>query len=175
MRLTWTGLRAPALPAAARAAIDLRGGKVLDWAVEELTGTTVIAGSRNLYAVTSAAAQVLDRPWHLVDTGAWNGDRSALTVTWVDGAPGNQWVLERPGTFPRTLRERVQASVVLAETLDLGERRTARVVIRKELGSGRLFGQTVLGRGVSTSDPGVAEATQWAMARLREQVGLDGA
>ncbi len=81
--------------------------------------------------------------------------------------------LDEPGQLPETLRERVQASVVLAETVDLGGRRTAKVVVRRDLGTGALLSQAVLGRGVRASDPGVAEELRLGLARVREQVGLD--
>ena len=75
--------------------------------------------------------------------------------------------------FPETLRERVQASVVLAETLDLGGRRTAKVVVSKDLATGALLSQAVLGPGVRSADPGVAEQVSDGLRRVREQVGLD--
>ena len=65
------------------------------------------------------------------------------------------------------------ASVVLAETLDLGGRRTAKVVVRKDLATGALLSQAVLGPGVRSADPGVAEQVSDGLRRVREQVGLD--
>ena len=116
---------------------------------------------------------VLDRPWHMVDTGSWDDEKRQLTVQWVDRAPASVWEFADLGTFPQVLRERVQASVVLADEVDLGPKRRARVVVRKELGTGALLGQTILGKGVRSSDPGVSEETRAALDRLREQVGLD--
>ena len=68
--------------------------------------------------------------------------------------------------------ERVQASVVLAQRVELGERRSARAVIRQDLASGELVEQVVLGKGVRPDDPGVEPQTAAALAYLREQVGL---
>jgi hypothetical protein len=75
--------------------------------------------------------------------------------------------------FPEVFRARVQASVVLAETLEVGDRGSVRVVVRKNLADQSLLTQAILGRGVRSSDPGVAEVVQSALARVREQVGLD--
>jgi hypothetical protein len=126
-----------------------------------------------VYAVRDGFV-VIDRPWHMVDTGSWVDESARLTVTWVDRAPASVWELgEEPGTFPQVLRERVQATVVLADEVDLGSKRRARVVVRRDLATGALLSQTILGRGVRSTDPGVREQTASALDRLREQVGLD--
>lgn len=188
MRIAWTGLRHPAVPEVVVAAIaPADGEKLLAWAPEERSGGTVVAGRHRLHLVapgpgTSAdpeatkegdrLALVLSRPWHLVDAGTWDGESSTLTVTWVDGDPPARFVLREPGQVPETLRERVQASVVLAEAVDLGNRRSARVVVRKDLATDRLLSQAVLPPGVRSTDPGVSEQVRAGLARVREQVGL---
>ncbi|WP_299447993.1 hypothetical protein [uncultured Phycicoccus sp.] len=176
MRLHWTGLRRPQVPDDVAAVIPLAAGeKLLAWATGE-QGLTVVAGRHRLYVVTAAPGSdptlVLDRPWHLVDAGTWS-EEGVLRVVWVDGRPPLRVVLTEPGMLPETLRERVQASVVLAETLDLGGRRTAKVVVRRDLATRRLLSQAVLGTGVRSSDPGVDEQVRAGLARVREQVGLD--
>ena len=177
MRLEWSGLRRPAVPADAAAAIDLDDGeKLLSWAVDVQSGSTVVAGRHRLYAVATdpAGARVtLSRPWHLVDAGTWGGEDGILMITWVDGERQSRFELTELGMFPETLRERVQASVVLAEALDLGGRRTAKVVVRKNLATGALLSQAVLGPGVRSTDPGVSEQVRDGLRRVREQVGLD--
>ena len=121
MRLEWSGLRRPAVPAEAAEAIDPAGGeKLLAWAHDVGTGATVVAGRHRLYAVApdpEGARVTLSRPWHLVDAGSWGGEDGILKITWVDGQRPTRFQLTELGMFPETLRERVQASVVLAETL----------------------------------------------------------
>ena len=177
MRLRWTGLRRPEVPDDVAAAISAgEGERLLAWAVEDGSGITVVAGRLRLYAVTpgpDGPHLTLSRPWHLVDAGLWSGEDGALRVTWVDGERPVRFVLTAPGRVPETLRERVQASVVLVEAVDLGARRTARVVVRKDLATGALTSQAVLGPGVRSSDPGVSEQVRAGLARVREQVGLD--
>ena len=177
MRLRWTGLRRPEVPDDVAAAISPgEGERLLAWAVEDGSGITVVAGRLRLYAVTpgpDGPHLTLSRPWHLVDAGLWSGEDGALRVTWVDGERPARFVLTAPGRVPETLRERVQASVVLVEAVDLGARRTARVVVRKDLATGALTSQAVLGPGVRSSDPGVSEQVRAGLARVREQVGLD--
>ena len=177
MKLTWSGARKAAVPGGVAEAIrPAPGERLLAWAQETATGTTVVAGRHRLYAVRRSpegSAVTLSRPWHLVDSGTWSGEDALLTITWVDGEPVTRFALTAPGALPETFRERVQASVVIAETLDLAGRGAARVAVRKVLGTGELVSQVVLGRGVRSTDPGVREAVRSGIARVREQVGLD--
>ncbi|WP_406831274.1 hypothetical protein ABEG17_00425 [Pedococcus sp. KACC 23699] len=175
--------RAPRLPSEVRDAIDLGSGeRVLSWAPVLLgagpgveghpTGATLVATNHALYAVDAAGERTLARGWHEVDSGSWSAELTQLTVTWVDGARPSQWVLGDTTLLPETLRERVQASVVLTQKIELGPRRTARAVIRQDLGGGGLVEQVVLGRGARADDPEVAATAESALAYLREQVGL---
>ena len=109
-----------------------------------------------------------------MDAGLWSGEDGSLRVTWVDGERPGQWfVLTRPAALlPETLRERVQASVVLSTRLVLGEGRTGRVAIRQDLATRALVPQTVLARRVRADDPDVREQVEAALAELRDQVGL---
>ncbi len=160
------------MPDEVRSALGDGGGDVLAVAHDVRSGADVVATTTHVYAV-HAGSVVLDRPWHMVDTGSWDDEHRLLTVQWVDRAPATVWELSELGTFPQVLRERVQASVVLADEVDLGPKRRARVVVRKELATGALLSQTILGKGVRSADPGVSEETRAALDRLREQVGLD--
>jgi len=176
VKVQWSGLRRPAVPPDVAAAIDREEHeKLLAWAVEDGSGVTVVAGRHRLYAVApgpDGLAVALSRPWHLVDAGLWSGEDGSLRVTWVDGERPARFVLADPGLLPETLRERVQASVVLSEAIDLGNRRTARVVVREDLTTRALLSQVLLGPGVRSTDPGVAEQVRVGLARVREQVGL---
>ncbi|MFN2539657.1 MAG: hypothetical protein ABR549_16095 [Mycobacteriales bacterium] len=165
--------RGEKLPLAVRRAVELGPSeRVLSWGREEASGTTVVATNQRLCAVGGAGERVMTRPWHDVDGGTWSSELGQLTVTWVDGSRPSQWVLGESSLLPETVRERVQASVVLAQRIDLGPRRSARAVIRQDLGSGDLLEQVVLGRGVPGDDPEVAQQAAAALAYLREQVGL---
>ena len=175
--------RSPRLPSSVRAAVGLGSGeRVLSWApvlvgagpgvAGEPTGVTLVATNHALHAVDATGGRLLSRPWHEVDAGSWSAELTQLTVTWVDGARPGQWVLGDASLLPETVRERVQASVVLTQKVELGPRRTARAVIRQDLGGGGLVEQVVLGRGARSDDPEVAAATEAALAYLREQVGL---
>ena len=196
-RLGALGRRGPDLPAELRAALGERAADVLSRAHDVRSGADVVATKTHVYAVLSGSV-VLDRPWHMVDTGSWDNETSRLTVHWVDRSPATVWELEELGSFPQVLRERVQASVVLADEVDLGSLTVAGPVVGYLLAGDRLqspldelrrwltannvavmsvlllvIGVTILGKGVRSSDPGVREETSAASQRLREQVGLD--
>ncbi len=171
MRMPWAR-RSPVLPEGIRAVLALDADERVLEAASDDAGTLLVATTTHLYAATGAEV-VLRRPWHLVDSARWDDQTSSLALTWVDGERRARWLLGEAAGFLQVLRERVQASVVLAESVDLGPGRTARVVIRRDLAGGGLLGQTILGRGVRREDPDVTEATEAALAGLREQVGLD--
>jgi hypothetical protein len=169
----WPRRAADGIPEAARRAVgEVRGDRVIAWGTDERTGNAVAAGRTHLYVATVDGEVVLDVPWHLVETGRWDHDEMVLVVGFVDHRPDARWALGDDSRLTVAFRERVQASVVLSEAVELGSRRSARVVVRRNLATGDLLGQTILGRGVRRSDPGVEERTSAALARLKEQAGL---
>ncbi|TWP34064.1 hypothetical protein [Leekyejoonella antrihumi] len=149
------------------------GERTLAFAVDDNTGAHVIATTTHLVVATDEVT-VLRRPWHDVDSGVWSSDHWTLTVSWVTRERPVQWTFkEQEMRIPETIHERVQASVVLSEALPLeGRRRSGRVVVRKDLATGELLTQTVLGRGTPADDPEVRAAVAYLTAYLREQVGL---
>jgi hypothetical protein len=112
------------------------------------------------------------RPWHEAESGTWQGESSLLTVTWVDRGVPAQWRLTEPSLLQQALRERLQASVVLADEFRTANRRTVRVVIRQDLATGALLEQMIPGKGADLSDPQVALEAAQRLARLRSEVGL---
>lgn len=159
--------------AAFRAAQPARGEKVLADATDDNTGATVLATSYRIVAVRDGAV-TLDRAWSQVDSGHFDPDTWTLTLTWVDRARPVQFTFRgQASSLPEVVHERVQASVVLAESLGLtGPRRNGRVVIRKDLRTRDLSVQTVLGRGTPADDPEVRAAIARVTAQLKDRVGL---
>ena len=165
--------RRPALPTDVRAAVPLDSGEsVLAWARDDLTGGHVVATTHHLASVGADGTLVWRRPWHEAETGTWQGESSLLTVTWADRTPAAQWRLREPSLVQQTLRERLQASVVLSDEFRAPNRRTVRVVIRQDLATGALVEQTIPGKGVDLTDPRVAAEAAERLARLRSEVGL---
>lgn len=163
--------RAP-LPAATRTAVPLDAGeRVLAWARDGQTAAHVVATTHHLALVGADDVLVWRRPWHEVEAGTWQGDSSLLTVTWVDHGAPSQWLLTEPSMIQQTLRERVQASVVLADEFRTAGRRTVRVVIRQDLASGAIVEQVIAGKGARVDDPAVAAEAAQRLARLRSEIG----
>ena len=167
------------LPPAITAALDLaKGERVLAFGVDDNTGGYVVATTFALAvvtptAVTPTAECTVRRRWLSVDAGSWEPVTATLTVTWTDGGRAGQWSFrDQPTLLPETLRERVQASVVIATRLNLGDRRTGRVAIRQDFETRELISQTILGRYTRADDPEVQAHVRAALAHLRDQVGL---
>lgn len=146
--------------------------RVLASCTDTATTEALVVSSHHLTVVATDGSVRLQRPWHLVDTGSYDNDADVLHVTWVDREPALALRVGGHRPFLQAFRERVQASVVVADTLDLGPGRTARIVIRKDLAGDRLLDQVILGPGVRLGDPGVRRRMDTARRALREQVGL---
>lgn len=145
---------------------------MLAWSRDEVTGAHVVATTHHLALVDAGDGLVWSRPWHEAESGTWQGESSELTVTWVEHGPPTRWRLTEPSLLQQTLRERLQASVVLADEFRTAGRRTVRVVIRQDLSNGALVEQVIPGRGVDLSDPLVAREVAQRLDRLRSEVGL---
>jgi hypothetical protein len=163
--------RGPVPQEIARAVPLGRNETVLTGAADVEGAAWLVATNHSLALVTPDGVLVWTRPWHEVDHGSWNRESGLLTVTWVDRSRPAQWRFGDERGFLQTLRERVQASVVLTEELSLSGRRTGRAVIRQDLASRDLVEQVILGRGVREDDE-VREASARALGWLREQVGM---
>lgn len=186
----------PPLPPEIRSALGDQVGRVLAWGPDSHSGAALVVGLAAMALVRvpgwasagvsdgvatrpvdtgdepdGSSASVDVRAWHLVDSGRWDPETFTLTITWVDGRRPTRVVLKEDSPVPEAFRERVQASVVLVDQVDLGPRRRARVVVRRDLASGDLLGQTIFGRG-TPPDEQLRAATGLALNRLKEQVGL---
>jgi hypothetical protein len=164
-------------------ALDLgKGERVLAYAVDDNTSAHVVATTYALVVVASTGEGAVRRRWLSVDAASWEPETATLTVTWADGGRAGQWSFRHHGDLenhanqqtllPETLRERVQASVVLSTRLALGDRRTGRVAIRQDFATRELISQTILGRHTRADDPEVAAHVHAALAHLLDQVGL---
>jgi hypothetical protein len=146
--------------------------RILAWALDQETGEHVIVTRHLLAVVGHDSARSWQRPWHEVDRGSWQPETDELTVTWADGTPAARWRLRHSTLFQQALRERVQASVVLAEEFRTDTRRRVRVAIRRNLATGAFLEQIMGGNGVDVTDPQVAQEATALLHRLRSEIGL---
>ncbi|WP_250445634.1 hypothetical protein [Actinotalea sp. C106] len=136
------------------------------------------APCRGGWAVATRARLVVtgggfEHPWHEVDGAKLDPETRTLTITWVDGSPTAEVVLEEDGSrrFVRVLHERVQASVVHREQVPLPRGATVRVALRRGA-DGTLLTQVIGDGRVDLSDPATVAAVDAAEARVREAAGL---
>lgn len=161
------------LPSGVKRAVPLRSGeRVLAWALDDTTGGHVVASTYHLAFVSASGELAWQRPWHEAESGTWQGESSLLTVEWVEHRRPSQWLLGTPALLPQTLRERLQASVVLADEFRTENRRTVRVVLRQNLATSEFIEQILPGKGADLRDPAVAVQATERLARLRSEVGL---
>lgn len=163
----WQGARA--VPVPEDVVLDA-GERVLATAATS-GDEVVVVTSRRL--VVSGGELAEGRPWHLVDRGRWDPEADELSVTWVDHGPSGLWRLSEPGRVPEIFQERVQATILLVEEVTIDRQRRARVVLRKDLATGRVLAQTIVGRGCDPNDPELVGVTEAVAARLAEQVGRE--
>jgi hypothetical protein len=166
-------LRKPALDAGVRSALALGAGeRVLGFATDEGTGARVVASTHRLALVAPTGELLWKRPWHEAEAGVWRDESCLLTVSWVGRRQPDQWLLREASPLLLAVRDRIQASIVLADEFSVQGARRVRVAIRQDLASGALVEQVVPGRGVDTRDPEVDRQARETLARLRLEVGL---
>lgn len=145
------------------------GERVLAAAKTEGGGTFAVTTHR-LVVEGEGAVRV---PWHLVDAGGWRPETDEMWATFVDDHGAGAWVLPDPGPVTMAFRERVQASVLLTEHVSVDRVDTARVVLRKDLATGRLSVQTIYREGADPDQPQLREGVAAAVERLAEHVGRE--
>ena len=122
-------------------------------------------------AVLDRTALLWRRPWHEVDHGSWDEEAGAIRIRWVDGSR-DAVPLDRNSARPllEAFRDRVRASVIHSERLELEGGVTVRAVVRRAP-DGHPFSQ-LLGDGPV---PLSAEREVAALeSRARRAAGLSG-
>lgn len=71
-------------------------------------------------------------PWHEIGAGAWNAENGQLRWTLVDGQSDAVQV-DDAGSLPDVFRERVGASIVVQQRVELDRGRAAMIVARRRL------------------------------------------
>lgn len=159
------------LAAADRARLDLSDDRVLA-AVRLTDGRRAVVTRRALFLLTDD--DVRRDAWCEVDRGSLDPETRALTVRWVTGEDDVLLLDEARATvaFTQMFRERVQASVVHAVSVELGRGRAPlRVALRRDE-DGALFTQVVGDATVDLSDPDTLARVEAAEAEVREAAGL---
>lgn len=148
--------------------------RALAWS-ETLQG--MVVGLADSLAVAKGSAdshrwQVIG--WHEIESGGWNGDDRQLVWVLNDGGRG-QASLPTPGRFPEMFKERVSASIVLRQHVEIAETRNGVTISARRRLDGsepELLWHCTPGKGTVMSDPAVVVATERALNHLRSQYDL---
>lgn len=169
--MSW--FRRPALPDPVRRALDLPATDRVLASAELADGSWAVATRAGLLTSDAGGTTVVQRLWSDVDRAGYDPESATITVSWVDGAPPLALRLADPRrtSLAQTLRERVQSSVVLSETVTFAAGLTARVAVRRDA-DGELFSQVVADPGLDLTDPEVEARVDAAEGRVRSASGL---
>lgn len=161
------------LPGTLRRALPLARAERVLASAELADDRWAVATTADLVVLGPGSDEISTRrPWCDVDRGVFDPERSELAVEWVDAAPDTVLRLVNPERtpFPQALRERVQWSVVLSETVAVpgGD---VKVAVRRTA-DGHFFSQAVAGPGVDLDDPRVSRVVDATESRVRGASGL---
>jgi hypothetical protein len=148
------------------------GERVIGW------GSRTSAAGDVLIAVATDAALYLqapqDRiPWDRIAKAVWQEPELAVTAVDESGrmVPTIVIRLDEPRDLPAAVHDRVTASVVVSERVDLGDERKAMMVARRSA-DGQIRWTVVFDAGMDPRDPELRAAADEALARLRSALGI---
>ncbi|SEL72005.1 hypothetical protein [Nonomuraea pusilla] len=108
-------------------------------------------------------------PYEEVDKASW--DEDGLSLSTMDGARHTERIAE-PRMLPETLRERVNATIVVNKHVNLPGRGGVRLVARRRPG-GEVLGWTlVFDEGLDARDPGLRAQAEQALEGVRRSMGV---
>ncbi|WP_049572920.1 hypothetical protein [Nonomuraea sp. SBT364] len=108
-------------------------------------------------------------PYESVDRASWDEGGLSLVTT---GGERHRVAVTEPGLLPETLRERVNATIVVNKHVDLPGRGGVRLVARRRPG-GEVTGWTfVFDEGLDPADPGLRAQAEQALEGVRRSMGV---
>ena len=163
------------MPSGAAERASVRPGeKIVAWGRGPTPGADqsrlVVATDRALYLETPA----LRIPWSSIRKATWTEPLLTYVVADEQGrvrAPA-ALELDEPGDLPAAVHDRVTASVVMSQRVDLDGRGAALMVARRDSDDGIIRWSVVFDAGLDPSDPALREAADRALAALRESLGI---
>lgn len=135
----------------------------------------VLASNRAIYLPSSGdfmASGWTRVAWMSVDRATWE-EPEVLIEGRLGGSP-RRWrvTLADAGRLPEVIRERVTASIVISEHVDLVEGGGARIVGRRTDGDTAVEWSITFDPGLDPDDPGLRAAAVNALADLRDSLGI---
>lgn len=164
---------APETMAGVAAVIGVERPHLLAWGTGTHGGrpVTAVAVDEGLALVDGdGTAQAV--AWHEVVRGGWNADTSTLHWAFLDGA-GDEVVLEREGDLPSVFNDRVTASIVVREPIEVPGGRVT-VAGRRRMGNlddGAVVWTAIADGKASLADPDTEKRVLERTEQLRGEWG----
>jgi len=151
------------------------GERILAWA-RTPDGWYVLATTRALHHRGGGHGAAV--PYESILEARWDPERAQLDVVEAGAARGPgaglSLPLREPGAVPVTVRERVQASILLTRRVRLDRSAGFIVAVRRSPdGRGPLVAQVTYDAGVDPADPAVATQVDDVVAAVTAQVIAD--
>ncbi len=165
-------LDAVRLPDEVRAALG--GDRPLVWAADDAGGWVV--GTRDRLHLVDSDLHDESWGWETVHRADWDQEASELSVEPVQDYAArvvrHVRRVPEPGDLAALVRERVTATVVVQQRVQVTAKRGFRVIGRRPPTGGEVVWAFELDPGLDPDDPLVREATRSALAEARASVGL---
>ena len=150
------------------------GEKVVAWASApgaDATQTLFTAATDRAIYVQELSERI---PWDRISKASWQEPLLELVVLDDDGQPARvvRIRVEEARDLPAAVHDRVTASVVVSERVDLGGGAFALMVARRASDDDEVRWSVVFDPGLDASNPVLREAAETALARLRSALGI---
>ncbi len=111
-------------------------------------------------------------PWDRISKATWNDPLLELVVSMDSGQPRLlRLTVEDARDLPAAVHDRVTASVLISERVDLGNGAGALIVARRS-DDDDVRWTVLFDSGLDTTDPVLRAAADAALARLRDALGI---
>jgi hypothetical protein len=153
------------------------GGRERILASAESEDGTWLLGTRDRLVLVDPDGEVALLPWERLHRADWDSETATLRVERVQdwGLPVHRstFVLDDPEALLTLVRERVTASIVVQQRIDLEGRRGLSVVARRPpAGDGEITWACEFDEGVDPSDPSVQVVAEAALRDAKDSLGL---
>lgn len=170
--------RAPKAPGDLRERLGIpTGERILAWGSGP--GHPRSGGAEGAYVAATERALYVEGTgqrygWDLVSRASW--EEPVLEVDLLDpaGQPAERLRLEvsTSGDLPAAIHDRVTASVVVSELIEVSDGVRARMVARRASDDAPVRWSVVFEAGVDPRDPALQEQARQALAALRSALGI---
>lgn len=150
------------------------GEKVVAWGASSAgdpTQSTVAAATDKALYLQSTGERL---PWDTIIKATWEQPVMELTIADAAGGPPRvlEVELEESRDLPAAVHDRVRASVVFSDRVDLGDGAGALMVARRGSDDDVIRWSVVFDAGLDPSDPALRQAADAGLARLRDSLGI---